>query len=45
MGISQSEAEKAAEYTTADEDSKFLAAEAAGKDEKSAAEVTEYGSF
>ena len=45
MGLSQSEANKVAEDATAEEWSKFLAEEAAGEGEKSAAEVTEYGSF
>ena len=45
MGLSQSEAKKAAEDATAEEGRKYLAAEAAGEGEKSAAEVTEYGSF
>ena len=41
MGLSQSESKKAAADATAEEESKCLAAEAAGEDEKSAAEVTE----
>ena len=45
MGISQSEAKKAAEDATTGEDSKCLESEAAGEDEKSAAEVTEDGSL
>ena len=45
VGLSQSEAKKAAEDTTAEEESKCLAAEAAGGGEKSAAEVTEDGYF
>ena len=45
MGLSQSEAKKAAEDATAEEKSKCLTAEAAGEGEKSAAEVTEDGSF
>ena len=45
MGLSQSEAKKAAEDATAEEESKYLAAEAAGWGEKSAAEVSEDGSF
>ena len=45
MGLSQSEANKAAEDATAEEESKCLAAEASGEGEKSAAEVTEDGSF
>ena len=45
MGLSQSKAKKAAEDTTAEGESKCLAAEAAGEGEKSAAEVTEDGSF
>ena len=45
MVLSQSEAKKAAEDATAEEESKYLAAEASGEGEKSAAEVTEDGSF
>ena len=45
MGLSQYEAKKAAEDATAEEESKCLAAEAAGEGEKSAAEVTDDGSF
>ena len=45
MGISQSEAKKAAEYSTEEEERKCLVAEAAGDGEKSAAEATEDGSF
>ena len=45
MGLSQSEAKKAAEDATVEEESKFLAAEAAEEGEKSAAEVTEDGYF
>ena len=45
MGLSQSEAKKAAEYATSEEERKCLVAEAAGEGEKSAAEVTEDGSF
>ena len=40
MGLSNSEAKKAAEDTTAEEESKCMAAEAAGEGEKSAAEVS-----
>ena len=40
MGISKSEAKKAAEDATAEEESKCMAAEAAGEGEKSAAEVS-----
>ena len=45
MGLSQSEAKKAAEDAAAKEERKCLAAEAAGEGEKSAAEVTEDGYF
>ena len=45
IGISQSEAKKAAEDATAEEVSKCMAAEAAGEGEKSAAQVTDDGSF
>ena len=45
MGLSQSEAKKAAEDATAEEESKCLASEAIGEGEKSAAEVSEDGSF
>ena len=45
MGISQPEAKKAVEYATAEEESKCMAAEAAGEGETSAAEVTDDGSF
>ena len=45
MGLSQSEAKKAAEDATAEEERKCMAAEAAGEVEKSAAEVTDDGSF
>ena len=45
MSLSQSEAKKAAEDATAEEESKRLTAEAAGEGEKSAAELTQYGSF
>ena len=45
MGLSQSEAKKSEEYAAAEEESKCLAEEAAGGGEKSAAEVTEDGSF
>ena len=45
MGLSQSEAKKASEDATSEEESKFLAAESAGEGEKSAAEVTEDGSL
>ena len=45
MGISQSESNNSAEDATAEEERKCLAAEAAGEGEKSAAEVTEGGSF
>ena len=45
MGLSQSEAKRAAGDSTAEEEIKCLAAEAAGGGEKSAAEVTEDGSF
>ena len=40
MGLPQSEAKKAAEYTKAEEERKCMAEEAAGEDEKPAAEVT-----
>ena len=43
MGISHSEEKNAAEDATAEEERKCLAAEAAGEDEKSAAEVTDNG--
>ena len=45
LGISQSKANKATEYAASEEESKCLAAEAAGEGEKSAAEVTEDGSL
>ena len=45
MGISQSEANKAEAYETVEEESNFFTAEADGDSEKSAAEVTEDGSF
>ena len=45
MGLSKSEAKKAAEDAAAEEERKCLVAEASGKGEKSAAEVTEDGSF
>ena len=45
MGLSQSEAKKAAEDATSEEERKCLTAEAAGEGGKSAAEVTEDGYF
>ena len=45
IGLYKSEANKAAEDATAEEERKCLAAEAAGEGEKSAAEATEYGYF
>ena len=45
MGLSQSEAKKASEDATSEEERKCLTAEAVGEGEKSAAEVTEDGSF
>ena len=45
MGLSQYESKKAAEDTTAEEERKFLAAEATGEGEKSTSEVTEDGYF
>ena len=45
MGLYKSEAKKAVEDATAEEDSKCLVEEAAEEGEKSAAEVTDDGSF
>ena len=45
MALSKSETRKAAKDAAAEGGSKCIAAEAAGEGEKSAAEVTEYGSF
>ena len=45
VGLSHSESRNSAEYAAAEEESKFLAVEAAGEGEKPAAEVTEDGSF
>ena len=45
MGLSQYEVKKAAEDATAEEESKYLVAEAAGEGERSAAEVEYYGSL
>ena len=45
MGLSKSKAMKAAADAAAEEESKCLAPEAAGEDEKSAAEVNEDGYF
>ena len=45
MALSKSEAKKSEEDEAAEEERKYLAAEAAGEGEKSAAEIAEDGSF
>ena len=45
MGLSKYEAKKAAKDATVEEENKFLAADSSGEGEKSAADVTEDGSF
>ena len=45
MGLSKYEAKKAAKVATVDEESRCLVSESAREGEKSAADVTEDGSF
>ena len=45
MGLSKYEAKKAAKDATVEEESKCLATDSSGEGEKSAADVTEDGSF